>query len=61
MIHSAAFDALPVQARTAIYRRMKEVPAGRGAEDRRNIPEILRDTKPEFPADQALTWRRGAS
>jgi hypothetical protein len=51
MIYSAAFDALPAPARTAIYRRMKEVLAGRGAEDRRNILEILRDTKPEFPAD----------
>ena len=50
MIYSEAFDALPEEAKKAVYRRMWEV-LNRGSEtDRRAIVEILRDTKKDFPA-----------
>jgi hypothetical protein len=58
MIYSAAFDALPIQARDAIFRRLWDVLSQRetGAKyarlplaDRRAIVEILRDTKPNLP------------
>jgi hypothetical protein len=51
LIYSEAFDALPGAVKTAIYRRMSEVLATRGAEDRQAIVEILRDTKPDLPKD----------
>ena len=58
MIYSNAFDSLPEQARSAIYRRMWQVLSGteKGARyallssgDRRAIVEILRETKPGLP------------
>ena len=56
LIYSAAFDALPPDARAAIYRRMWQVLSGfdrdpryarlsRG--ERQDIADILRDTKPD--------------
>ena len=59
MIYSAAFDALPPQARDAVYRRMWQVLSGRDAApkyarlsqaDRRAVVEILRDTKTDLPS-----------
>ena len=58
MIHTAAFDALPPDAKDAIYRRLWQVLSGperdsryehltRG--DRQAVVEILRDTKPDLP------------
>jgi hypothetical protein len=58
MIYADAFDALPIQARDAIYRRLWDVlslrETGRkyarlSLADRRAIVEILRDTKPTLP------------
>jgi len=60
MIYSAAFRALPAEAREAIYRRMWEVLAALDAHpkylrlskpDRQGVIEILRDTLPDLPAD----------
>jgi hypothetical protein len=48
-IYSEAFDALPAEARAAIYHQMWEVLGKRDAADRRAIVEILRDTKPDLP------------
>ena len=59
MIYAEAFDALPAEAREAIYRRLWEVLSGRdhaaryarlAAADRRAVVEILRDTKANLPA-----------
>jgi hypothetical protein len=51
MIYSPAFDALPEEARAAIYQRMWQVLSERtSAEDRRAIVDILRDTKKDLPA-----------
>ena len=51
MIYSPAFDALPEEARAAIYQRMWQVLSERtSAEDRRAIVEILKDTKKDLPA-----------
>jgi hypothetical protein len=58
LIHSAAFDALPIDARRAIYDRMWMILSAEekspryahlSADDRRAIVEILRDTKPDLP------------
>ena len=58
MIYTAAFDALPGDARAAIYARLWEILSGREtgqryrhltATDRENILEILRDTKNDLP------------
>jgi hypothetical protein len=58
MIYTAAFDALPVAAKEAVYTRLWEVLSGRdkdrsydrlSAADRQAIVEILRDTKPGLP------------
>jgi hypothetical protein len=58
MIYTAAFDALPAEAKAAIYRRLWSVLAGEDVDaryrglavsDRRAILEILRDTKQELP------------
>jgi hypothetical protein len=58
MIYSEAFDALPDQAKDAIYKRMWQVLSGAdkgkkyarlAAVDRRAIIEILRETKPGLP------------
>jgi hypothetical protein len=46
MIYSPAFDALPSDAKTAIYSRMREVMGSRmSAADRDAVTEILRETK----------------
>jgi len=58
MIYSPAFDALPAQAKDAIYRRMWEILSGQEkaakyarvtSADRRAVVEILRDTKKDLP------------
>jgi hypothetical protein len=58
MIYSEAFDALPAEARAAIYKRMWQVLSGAEAgkkyarlsqADRRAVIEILRDTKKDLP------------
>ncbi len=58
LIYSRTFDALPDDARDRILRRVFAVLSGRDtsakfawltAEDRRNVLEILRDTKPNLP------------
>jgi hypothetical protein len=62
VIHSRAFDALPVDAKRAFYRRLNEVLTGvdssedfahLSAADRDAIAAILRDTKPDFAASVA--------
>jgi len=59
MIYSAAFDALPPAARDAIYRRLWEVLSGAdrdgryarlSLDSRRDILDILRDTKSDLPS-----------
>ena len=59
MVYSAAFDAIPQDARERIYHRVFEVLTGKdqskrfdhlSAEDRNAILAILRDTKPNLPA-----------
>lgn len=59
MIYNEAFDALPPDAKDAVYARLLHVLADRdadpryrvlGAADRRAIVEILRDTKNDLPA-----------
>lgn len=64
MIYSPAFEALPVEAKRAIYRRIWEVLSGgeRGERyarlppaERRAILEILRDTKTDLPAYYSTT------
>jgi hypothetical protein len=56
MIYSPAFDGLPVEMKTAIYKRMWEILSGQekgarygrlSAADRQAVVEILRETKPE--------------
>jgi hypothetical protein len=58
MIYSAAFDGIPDEARGRIYRRLHDVLTGRdrsdlfkrlSTEDRRNLLEIVRDTKAGLP------------
>jgi hypothetical protein len=59
MIYSDAFDALPAEAKSAIYKRMWQVLSGSDKSskysrlsriDRQNVIEILRDTKTDLPA-----------
>jgi len=59
LIYSPAFDALPGEAKSAIYARLSGVLSGKvtgeryrrlSAADRTAIAEILRDTKPDFVA-----------
>lgn len=51
MIYSAAFDGLPEEAKSAIYRRMWQVLSERiSSDDRRAIVEILQDTKKDLPS-----------
>jgi hypothetical protein len=59
MIYTPAFDALPPDARNAVYQKMWQVLSGRDASkkyamlsraDRQAIVEILRDTKKDLPA-----------
>ena len=58
MIYTAAFDALPADAKDAVYRRLWQVLSGADRDsryehltrgDRQAIVEILRDTKPDLP------------
>ena len=58
MIYTEAFDALPAEAKTAVYARLWEVLSGRDTgprykvltpADRRAVIEILRDTKKGLP------------
>jgi hypothetical protein len=58
MIYSDAFEALPVETKAAIYKRIWQVLSGSAAEkkyarltsaDRRAVAEILRDTKKDLP------------
>ena len=49
MIYADAFNALPPQARDAIYERMWRV-LSKPSADHRAVIEILRDTKPDLPA-----------
>jgi hypothetical protein len=60
MIYSDAFEALPAAVKQAVYHRMIEVLSGDdtraayrriAADDRRDVLEILRETKPDFPRD----------
>ena len=59
MIYSAAFDALPAEARDAVYRRMWAILSGKertaryrrlSFADRQAVVEILRDTKKSLPS-----------
>lgn len=59
MIYSDAFDALPLEARDAIYKRMWQILSGKEKDksytrlnraDRQAIVEILRETKKSLPA-----------
>jgi hypothetical protein len=59
MVYSDAFDALAKPVKDAVYRRMLDVLSAHdahathvrlSADDRRAVLEILRDTKPDFPA-----------
>ncbi len=59
MIYSDAFEALPSEAKDAIYERLWAVLSGNASDavygrlsaaDRRAVIEILRDTKPDLPA-----------
>ena len=58
MIYSDAFEALPGSAKTLAYRRLWEVLSGKdtnrrytrlSAADRRDVIDILRDTKKDLP------------
>jgi hypothetical protein len=59
MIYSASFEALPEEAKAAIYRRMWQILSGAERNpkyarlttaDRRAILEILSETKKDLPA-----------
>jgi hypothetical protein len=55
LIYTAAFDAMPLEARESVYRQLYALLTGReksalSVDDRRAILEILRDTKPTLPA-----------
>jgi hypothetical protein len=58
MIYTKAFDSMPAWARDRVYRRLYEVLSGKdtserfarlSADDRRNVLEIVRETKPGLP------------
>jgi hypothetical protein len=60
LIYSTAFDALPGEARTYVYRRLWDVLSGKdrgpdfahlSAEDRRAVVEILKATKADLPPE----------
>ena len=57
MIYSDAFDGLPSSIKEAVFRRMLDVLSANDShstraqvEDRRAVLEILRETRPDFPA-----------
>jgi hypothetical protein len=63
MIYSAAFRALPLDARQAVYDRLREILTGADTSpryarlseaDRRAVVEILRDTLPDLPSGFAI-------
>jgi hypothetical protein len=67
MVYSAAFDGLAPDVRQAVYRRMidtlsrSDAPGMRSREsagNRRAVLEILRDTRPDFPAPPATEAQR---
>ena len=47
MIYSEAFDALPQQAKAAVYKRVWQVLTAKKTPEAQAAIEILRDTKPE--------------
>jgi hypothetical protein len=53
MIYSAAFEALPSEAKEGVYRRMWQDLQSRTDADRQAITEILRDTKPGWPGKKS--------
>jgi len=66
LIYSETFDAIPTPAKQYVYQRLFEVLSGHdqsadfkslSAEDRRNILEILAETKPGLPPE----WKQLAS
>ncbi|MCC6393177.1 MAG: hypothetical protein IT167_21430, partial [Bryobacterales bacterium] len=68
MIYSKQFDGMPAEARSRIYRRLYDVLTGQdksgkydklSAEDRRDIFEILRDTKKGLPPYWTTEARAG--
>ena len=59
MVYTKAFDNMPDLARERVYQRLYDVLTGKdtspkfaplSADDRRNVLEILRDTKEGLPA-----------
>ena len=59
LIYSPAFDALPTEMKSHLWRRLEEILTGQdrsaiyatmSARDRQNVLEILLETKPEFAA-----------
>jgi hypothetical protein len=59
MVYTKAFDSMPDWARGRVYQRLYDVLTGKDSsakfarlspDDRRNVLEILRDTKPDLPA-----------
>lgn len=54
MIYSAAFDALPDEAKDVVYRRMWQDLSTKPSAERQAIVEILRETKPGFPGNGIL-------
>jgi hypothetical protein len=67
MVYSAAFGALPLDVRRAIYGRMWDVLSGRetspkyarrSGPDRRAVVEILRETLHDLPDDFRATNAR---
>src|SRR5204862_4423359 len=64
IIYTPAFDALPTAVKTAVYQRIVDILSGSdaarkyaslSATDRREVFEILHDTKPDFPRGAAST------
>ena len=60
MVYSAAFGAIPAEARTAVYVRMWDILSGRDSTpkyarlsetDRRAVVDILRETLHDLPTD----------
>ena len=59
LIYSTAFDSLPLEMKSYLWRRLEEILTDKDqsptyatmtAQDRQAVLEILRDTKPEFAA-----------
>ncbi len=70
MIYTAAFEALPADAKDAVYRRLWQVLSGADRDsryehltrgDRQAIVEILRDTKPDLPGYFGGIVRQGSA